>query len=427
MDFNYESSDEESNETNANASLISESDTLIRNLNDFKEKNLKSFIKHLDKVYEKIKKNYAECQFNEDLPLSFITHTLGISILYSPKINKRYYELKKKHLSSDASSIENNIAQLNGNLGNNCYLKLTTDQSLFNLNHLSKDKYLVEFLACLRLRNKSNKRQIINFETKEETTISNTLNICDMNIDIETTFYYNSKKIAENIKIKNERLTYTQYSNELSKKENKNLFEILKEHRINIANDTILFKNADQKNFFVSFWYNIFGLETIRNPAHLIHINMFLDIAEKIEWPRNGYPRQTIYKYLPMASEYAVMKSRWLNSYFNKFMPHQHSYDLCNDIRDRFYTDKESESIILIEREAFLVKKWLEWKIQNTEGLTVPTIHSLIKESFSEWGLILKAKKRDFTRRICLNAKKTRQNITFKASKRRRLNADKKH
>jgi len=58
--------------------------------------------------------------------------------------------------------------------------------------------------------------------------------------------------------------------------------------RINISQDAIKFLKEDQKNIFMAFWFTIFGVEVSRNPATLIHFNMFLDLVQaeynKISW-----------------------------------------------------------------------------------------------------------------------------------------------
>lgn len=112
--------------------------------------------------------------------------------------------------------------------------------------------------------------------------------------------------------------------------------------------------------FAAKFHCLLFGLEVMRNPSALIHQMMLFDLMERgrIRW-------EEIHEKMPMALEEVVEASRYKNSVYSAFMPHNYLYDVERDISYR--SDIESE---LLERELDLTKKWLEKDLSkiNEEG-----------------------------------------------------------
>jgi hypothetical protein len=127
----------------------------------------------------------------------------------------------------------------------------------------------------------------------------------------------------------------------------------------------------------MELWYTIFGVEVSRNPATLIHFNMFLDLVQveynKISW-------SSFYKYFPMSESDIVVKAKWLNELYNDFMPHKHKYDF-----DTTYTIKINELI----KKNFITKKWLKFKLKVEEINDCSTIENIqkIQESYNVWNI----------------------------------------
>jgi len=260
---NYDdSSDEEVNPIEA--VQIFSATKLLENLNNFKLKHSNNYSLKLNEIS------------NDDLTLSFLIHFIAISGIYSPKVNTKYNELKRNNLTD--------INDPNEHL----------DDSLFDLSNIETSNFLVEFLARIRLLIRSDKRRIRKIQRQEKYTC---WKICETNVIIKTSFFISIYppwvgRKNENVMANSERLTYTQYISSLRK----NSLNILINKRINIVQDDIKFENDYQKNVFMAFWYTIFGVEVSRNPATLIHINMFLDLiqAGKISWRK-------LFVYFPMS------------------------------------------------------------------------------------------------------------------------------
>jgi hypothetical protein len=349
---------------------ISPAAKLFENLNNFKLKYKNDNCLKLNEIS------------NDDLALSFLTHYIAIELLYSPKVNKKYNELKIDHFKGIIDT-ENRMYQIwvldkRNSLRN----RKTLDNSLFDLSNIETSNFLVEFLSRIRLLIRSDKRRIRNGQVQDNNTC---WKICETNIFIETQFSFNDystpeTKKNENVKANSKRLTYTQYIDELSKIESS--FNILIDKRITITQDAIKSLQDDQKNIFMAFWYTIFGVEVSRNPATLIHFNMFLDLirAEKISWSQ-------IFNYFPMSKSKIVLKAKILNYYFNEFMPHKHKYD--------FDVSCDDNINILITGEAFITKEWLKFKFNDAKETkdystieNIEKIHNIIQESLDDWKLI---------------------------------------
>jgi len=344
---NYDdSSDEEVNPIEA--VQIFSATKLLENLNNFKLKHSNNYSLKLNEIS------------NDDLTLSFLIHFIAISGIYSPKVNTKYNELKRNNLTD--------INDPNEHL----------DDSLFDLSNIETSNFLVEFLARIRLLIRSDKRRIRKIQRQEKYTC---WKICETNVIIKTSFFISIYppwvgRKNENVMANSERLTYTQYISSLRK----NSLNILINKRINIVQDDIKFENDYQKNVFMAFWYTIFGVEVSRNPATLIHINMFLDLiqAGKISWRK-------LFVYFPMSKSDIVLKAKNLNQLYNEFMPHKHKYDFDNSI------DGDLNELII--SEALVTKEWLKFKLKGEEINDLSTIenlekvHKTIQESYNFWNL----------------------------------------
>ena len=355
---------------------ISPAARLFVNLSRFK-------LKHKNDICLKLN----EISNANNLTLSFITHYIAIDILYSPKINTKCDELKRNNLKDPEDE--------------------TLVSCLFDLSNIEIGNFQVEFLSRLRLICELDQRRIKNGLIQKNNTC---WKICETNIFIETqfNFIYPNPKSRKNenvmmtssldstdfkdyIEINSKRLTYKQYINELIKIENS--FNILIDKRIDISQDAIKSFRDDQKNIFMTLWYTIFGVEVSRNPATLIHVNMLFDLVQAgiIRWDSkiNTWSIiDTFHKFFPMAIAEIVLKAKNLNDYYNDFMPQIHTYDF-----DTRYDDNIDE---LINREALITKKWLEFKFkkgkEESEDYStfenIEIIFKKIQESLNDWKLI---------------------------------------
>jgi len=349
---------------------ISPTAKLFENLNNFKLKYKNDNCLKLDEIS------------NDDLALSFLTHYIAIDLIYSPKVNTKYDELKRNSLKDPEDE--------------------TLVCSLFDLSNIEIGNFPVEFLSRLRLLIELDKRRIKNGLIEKNNTC---WKICETNIFIQTQFNFtyprpkrrknenvmmtsslDSTNFIDYIEVNFKRLTYTQYIKELRKS---NLLEILVEKRINITQDAIKSLQDDQKEIFMALWYTIFGVEVSRNPATLIHINMLFDLVQAgiIRWDTYSII-DLFYKFFPMAIAKIVLKAKNLNDYYNDFMPHIHTYDL-----DTRYDDNINE---LIKREALITNKWLKFKFkkgkEESEDYStfenIEKIYKNIHESLNDWKLI---------------------------------------
>ncbi len=126
--------------------------------------------------------------------------------------------------------------------------------------------------------------------------------------------------------------------------------------------------DVDKINRFVTeFTYLLFGCEVARNPASLVSHQMMLDliIAEEKTWEDFlGSKLNETQQEMPMAPIGAVPEGRAANAFFAQYMPWEYEYP-----------GEESSYERLIKAENDLFEKWLEYKKINSQ--------------FSEEGLLL--------------------------------------
>jgi hypothetical protein len=437
------------------------------------EDNVESYdIKEQFKNY-KLANNIDEVSAQNTV-LSFISHAAGIYSLYSPKVQKKYYELKKEKLTTELSFKSEEVIQqeIEANCdkihyfagrdwrrgeGNNekmqkvfeiiktdIYNRIITDkskyigawlkketvtylESIFDDKHLNPDDinnfrcniaypepvadfkrktlgsepcfdlsaveqetFVVEFLAYLRLHNKSEKRHLNNkevypesiwkfFDTEEAHVKLRNDSNCYYKCSKDTKDYYKYCIRNELVLFSNDRwLSYTEILSNLTEKEQKCLLT----NRINIKQGQ---SYGDLSPDFLSSWYLLFGCEVIKNPAALIQHNMAFDLVEssKLEWGND------MIEIIPMMEKRVTQKAVALNHEYSKYMPHQYLYQIDNN----FHGHED-----LITKEANIMKSWMELKlgpaVSNylikqiaTDSDAVQTIWDLVMESFDDWGL----------------------------------------
>lgn len=403
------------------------------------------------------------------IPLSFITHAIGIYLLYSPQVQERYYELKQSKLNSkvtepqlcDDQAIQkkftevafnifhyagfdfwrkeigsknlmyNNINKIceeinNNKLGyfrdymsnliktqNNLLNKLDnnipnikrnflipdplkkpldrktldynqqTNYIEFDLSEVSADEFVIEFLANLRLHNRSEKRGIKN-QANYQDTAWKIVDSNDSRIIVHNKPYvkeqYGGKYYSRNEQIEFLGNHQVQYKSFFSPQSQENV-QLLLNNRINIKEG-----NIELSNNILALWYLLFGCEVIKNPASLIHHNMFLDLVEAQVLSWNDKMLDAMIHEIPMSAPSVLSKVMGLNSMYSEFMPHSYHYNKENN-----------EATKLITREVAITKKWLEWKLGKgiaeyivtqcaIDNNAVKAIWQLIIESLENWG-----------------------------------------
>jgi hypothetical protein len=372
---------------------------------DLIKKDFKRLTKNLDKFKKSFEIKPDKKLWNYFI-LSFITHWFGNNLLYSTKVNKQYKKHKQIKLKGKIGPTYPEYKIWKEKKWSDFTKRKTYKKDI--LFDLSKaQNFVAEFLVMLRVFIRSDKRRIRNGKNNNLDPEMKLLRI-HKNVYIQTIYCKNKSKIenvlffktiheANNFEIRTndpkERLTYTQFFKKLSK----NSLKILLAKRINIVQDDIKFENDYQKNIFMALWYTIFGVEVSRNPATLIHFNMFLDLiqAGKISWRK-------LFVYFPMSESDIVVKAKWLNELYNDFMPHKHKYDYDTRKSVRIENrsiEKDQGRLDLITREAYTTKEWLKFKL-NLDGKeaedffedcsklqTLETMHKTKYESLNGWKL----------------------------------------
>jgi hypothetical protein len=410
-----------------------------------------------------------EVAVNENTVLSFITHAVGIYLLYSPPVQTRYYKLKKLKLPNDspfassqdrANDIKSKIEDLKKNdqlistmrieyaigvnysaILNEMLSKIADDKvsyarayykgearsylgcdelfrengvdprrlkepqeiKMFNqlfqpfsrpkrrflnspvidLSAVTEEDFVFQHLAHIRLHNRSEKAHLVNRTTCPDTkwrisNASGTESDLVVALDNENDSFHSN--------CRNEVVLFDGFTSIASYTMifcNANIQEqILLKYRLNI-------RKAQQRAYLtrdtVRVWYLLFGSEVKRNPAHLVHVNMAFDLVEagRVEWG-------SVVKKIPMCASSALVKQHAmkLNEVFRDFMPHKYLYQIESDY----------DLGDLVEREAAIVKEWLELKLGRavagylvsrcaSDNDAVRVIWDVILGSFDVWGL----------------------------------------
>lgn len=356
--------------------------------------------------FEKVKNNFPGFIHKK---LSFIIYAVAIKFLYSSNIQNAYYEKKKKFRCYEAifgyeqleSEIEKTALQIvdgnkelilsvvkntistkiyddlagffkafrNENMAN-FFENLTSPEGDFRykkfglLNNLSSIFFnevwdeeriffaddesdvfdSIIFFSKLRLQNRLAKRRMI---FKPIFSAESTQKSFKWKYSNTNTVFVLNKYTCNDVK-----LEYVVFDSKTDTKYG-NLWKECKS-QLGDINKLRIFTNGMRKEylsfFAAKFHCLLFGLEVMRNPSALIHHMMLFDLIERgqIRW-------EEVHDKMPMALEGAVEASRYKNSVYSAYMPHNYLYDVERDIS--YQSDIESE---LIEREHDLTKKWLE-------------------------------------------------------------------
>jgi hypothetical protein len=142
-----------------------------------------------------------------------------------------------------------------------------------------EEAFVVEFLAYLRLHNRSEKRHVKNKEQCQNTTWKIFDSVESIKLENTSNFNFSGsrgEKVKFPIKIKNEiKYTDAKYLGKIIEPCIEKHIDFFVSKRVNIK------KEYDGQNTHInllSLWYLLFGCEVIRNPAALIHQNMVLDL-----------------------------------------------------------------------------------------------------------------------------------------------------
>lgn len=281
--------------------------------------------------------------------LSFITHAAGVNLFYAPKVQKSYYQLKSQKLTTSKLKVTLDPQKLLSPR-----MTLACDDLRSNSN--------LEFLAKLRLHNRSEKREYKNCQNDNSKMKANEYKddglVKDTKLKLDNKFIGYAKIECQTNYTRSELILYG-YDNKPLKY--KQIFDNQK---------TYIFQSIFDFNKPVDneFSYHLFGCETIKNPAAFIHHKMVLDliIAKKMDWED-----ALIKKQMPMTMDNAVMASRILNSYYSEHMPHEYLYDVSyHELEYSNNTKYEHSQNVkkLLKKEIDITAKWLELKLGKAEA-----------------------------------------------------------
>jgi len=288
----------------------------------------------------------------------------------------------------------------NENYGPNFYSsRKTLDNPHFDLSLIPEENFVVEFLAHLRLHNRSEKRHLNNkeickdiswkiFDAEENIVrINNQTDWYKKGCRNEIVYFDDSKEWYSY------RDVWDEYGEQLNDQQilgegdnaqiNLNFCNILTETRINIK------KATEKLPGLLPFWYLSFGCEVIRNPAAIIHFNMVLDLIQSGS-VSNGVE---VIDMIPMSASDSINPAMKLNKLYAEYMPHDYSYNLGHYV----YNKPEIES--LIKREAQITKEWLKLKLGEVDfgdlverydadpSEVVAEVWDCVSKSFKDWEL----------------------------------------
>ena len=248
-----------------------------------------------------------------------------------------------------------------------------TETICFDMSDIDPKDFVVEFLAYLRLHNRSEKRCLKNNATCTDTIwkISNSVEIKLSNANCWWSGCTNEiVEFREDVNLS--------YSKIMTLTEQVLQTKILESCHMNIktSEESLTSETA-------SLWYLLFGCEAIKNPSAIVHHAMFIDLvrAGKYTWKSLGSDA-------PMASKKSIQPAMRLNSDYAKYMPVAYTYQPVSN-----YEEGE-----LRQRESKLMKEWLQLKLgeKGTTALlalckkdlqAVDVLWSLIQNSFESWGM----------------------------------------
>jgi hypothetical protein len=255
-----------------------------------------------------------------------------------------------------------------------------------DLSEVRSDDFVVEFLAHLRLHNRSEKRHIKSKEICKHTNWKIVASDTgEAVVELDNHNYGNCRN--EQVLYKGDKhATYEVIFNDIGLSEfTKTLLAV----RINIKKPPPATVSSDH----LSLWYLLFGCEVIKNPAALIHHNMAFDLAcaEQNPFLLNEYQQPKwveILAYCPMLQRGAIQQAMGLNGKYSEFMPHRYLYQ----------SESSYPVTWMVGLEANITKQWLELKLGKgvssyliskcaTDDDAAKAIWDLVTESFDGWGL----------------------------------------
>lgn len=136
-----------------------------------------------------------------------------------------------------------------------------------------------------------------------------------------------------------------------------------------------------------SLHFLLFGAEVMRNPSALIHNMMLLDLIKNGELSWEEVFKDGI---IPMDMEHSERASRIINDEYNKFMPHEYSFDIPFDKYSEGFSYKNTEDFCkaastILEKGSKLIDKWLRMKLGDEFHESPRSFYDILKTACQEW------------------------------------------
>ncbi|MGB4191264.1 MAG: hypothetical protein WBJ81_01785 [Rickettsiales bacterium] len=300
---------------------------------------------------------------NQLQKLSFISHALGIELLYFKKTQQAYLAQKEKSLTFTRYTFDDI------NIDNFTYREprlFQEDDGLSGITEalgkglkiggLDENKSNIEFLAATRFMNRNAKR--IAKDIKYSKYLDNEISKKTITPQKGYPYYeytYKQKMIfGDGSSIRSEHIattkkatrghkvevgigyeTYSEYADFLSTNPQEYAI-IIREISKNIYSTKFISQSKYIQNKLLAITKLLFSCEASKNPAVYIHNHMLLDFIDiGLSW------KDALLKFMPMSPTGSIMNARAINKLYKKYMPIDYTYDYVNSTADQ-YSQKKS-------------------------------------------------------------------------------------
>ncbi len=248
----------------------------------------------------------------------------------------------------------------------------------------TENTFVFEYFANLRLHLRSEKRAV---KERDEERI----NLIKFSEEVQVKIYddnnyhneYNNGTHSERVVIFDDKDTsYATIKGKINLENHTKINTDFIENKLDIGGQLYYkFKNT------TAFWYLLFGCESLKNPAAIIHNCMMLEIKD---WQEN------FDKKLPMCSGRVLSKALPVNHYIKDYMPYGYHYQ--EEFVPRGDTNLfESNAKSFMDTEGDFVQYWLseKWSKKTLKRINeikdakkyMQEVVKLICECLDNWGI----------------------------------------